>query len=105
MWSTCNVESIWWDDSTYQSIYRFGVEYDAIRYSVVGEFSKKCRPHILELPNGLGGNDFSYLVDYTYNILFELGVSHSFADNVDKLVTIVNNNKQRYGLNRGDLPF
>ena len=105
MWSMCNVESIWWDDSTYKSIYRFGVEYDAIRYSVVGEFSQKSRPDIMKLPNGLITRDFNYMVNYTYSILFEMGVSQYFADNVDKLITVVNRNKQEYNLCKEDLPF
>ena len=101
----CNVESIWWDDSTYKSIYRFGVEYDAIRYSVVGEFSKKTRPSILKLHDGFDNHNYSYIVNYTYDILFEMGVSHYFADNVDKLITVVNKNKQAYNLRKEDLPF
>ena len=104
MWSKFNVESIWWDDSTYKSIYRFGVEYDAISYSVVGEFSKKTRPFILKLPDGFDNYDYSYIVNYTYDILSEIGVSHYFADNVGKLITIVNKNKQDYIL-KNDLPF
>lgn len=105
IWPLCDIESIWWDDNTYKSMYRFRVEYDAIRYSVVGEFSKKSRPNLTKLPDGLINYDYSYLVNYTYDILFEMGVVNYFAENVDKLVTIINNNKQRYGLNRGDLPF
>lgn len=105
MWSTCNVESIWWDDSTYKSIYRFGINYDAIRYSVVGEFSKKSRPNIMKLPNDLIGKDFTYIVNFTYTILFELGVSHYFADNIDKLITIVNKSKGTYSLHKEELPF
>lgn len=67
MWSTCNVESIWWDESTYNSIYRFSINYDAIRYSVVGEFSKKTRPSLSKLPDGFHKFDYSYIVNYTYD--------------------------------------
>lgn len=105
MWSACNVESIWWDDSTYNSIYRFSINYDAIRYSVVGEFSKKTRPFIFKLPDGFHNFDYSYVVNYTYDILFEMGVSHYFADNVEKLVKVVNKNKHTYNLSKEDLPF
>ncbi len=104
-WTLCNVESIWWDEDTYKSIYRFGVEYDAIRYSVIGEFSKKSRPDISKLPNPLSYRDYNYLVNYTYDILFEMGVANHFVKNVDMLIKIVNENKQRYNLNRDNLPF
>lgn len=105
MWATCNVESIWWDEDTYNSIYRFNKDYDAIRYSVVGEFSKKTRPSLSKLPDGFQNFDYSYIVNFTYDILFELGVSHYFVDNVDKLVAIVNKNKQTYNLLKEDFPF
>lgn len=105
MWSTCNVESIWWDESTYNSIYRFSINYDAIRYSVVGEFSKKTRPSLSKLPDGFHKYDYSYIVNYTYEILFEMDVLQYFADNVDNLITVVNKSKQAYSLHKEDLPF
>ena len=105
MWSICKVESIWWDESTYQSIYRFGIKYDAIRYSVVGEFSKRTRPDSFKLPNGLTRIDYNYLVNFTYEILFDMGVVSQFAEKVDILIEIINRNKQRYNLNKEDLPF
>ena len=104
-WVLCNVESIWWSEDTYKSIYRFGVEYDAIRYSVIGEFSKKSRPNLSKLPDGLSCYDYNYLVNYTYDILFEMGVANHFAKNVNLLIKTVNENKQKYNLNREDLPF
>ena len=102
LWTTCKVETVMWNEDSYKSIFRYRVEYDAIMYSIVGEFSKKSRPNIMFM-NGYNHN--KYLVDYTYNILFEMGVDNYFTENVDKLATIVNKNKKRYNFNREDLPF
>ena len=104
MWSKCAVESAWWDEDTYKSIYRFGLEYDSITYSVLGEFSKKSRPDLMKLPGGIN-NDYSYIVNYTYDILSEMGVANFFSENLDKLIFIVNQKKQRYNLSSDDLPF
>ena len=104
MWSKCAVESAWWDEDTYKSIYRFRLKYDSITYSVLGEFSKKSRPDLMKLPGGIN-NDYSYIVNYTYDILSEMGVANFFSENLDKLIFIVNQKKQRYDLSSDEFPF
>jgi len=93
MWERCKMESIWWNDDIYKSIYRYGVEFDAIRYSVVGEFSKKSRPFFCNMYDNSYKINYNYLVDYTYGILSEMGVSDFFVENVERLIEQVNNKK------------
>lgn len=48
-WYKYSVSSVWWDESIYSSVYRWANDYDSIRYSVEGEFSKKSRPDIIKM--------------------------------------------------------
>ena len=90
LWDRCHVNPIWWDESTYSSIYRWAVNYDGIIYSIDGEFSKKSRPNFFRLSEIIHNKDYSYTVDYTYDILNEMNVISYFVDNVNKLIEIIN---------------
>ena len=92
LWYKFSVSSGWSDESVYSSIYRWSVEYDSIQYSVRGEFSKKSRPDLVKMHEAVFGNKLDYIVDYTYEILFELGVVDFFADKSFDLIKIVNKN-------------
>lgn len=89
LWSTFQVISIWWDKETYKSLYRWAVKYDAIQYSVIGEFSKRSRPDIIKAFDVIEYKKYDYYVDYTFNILSELGVVDNFVDNIEKLTEII----------------
>lgn len=97
LWERLKVNSIWWDDRTYKMPYSWAEEYDAIQYSVVGEFSKKSRPDKFEMIKMSQIHNNSYLAGYTYELLSEMGVINYFVDNVDKLGEIIKqNNKYTY---------
>jgi hypothetical protein len=49
-------------------------------------------------------NKFDYLVDYTYDILFELGVVDFFVEKFSVLIDVVNKSNS-YNLLKKDLPF
>lgn len=104
-WYKYSVRSVLWDQSICGSVYRQAVEDDSIFYSVLGEFSKKSRPDILKMNDIIYRKKWDYLVEYTYKILFEMGVSNSFVENVDKLISIVKKNKERYDIHNIDYPF
>ena len=104
LWDICHVNPIWCDKSTYSSPYSWAVDKDGIIYSVVGEFSKKSRPNIFKLDESIHKRDYSYVVDYTYDILNEMNVLTYFVDNVMKLIEIIDVDNL-YVFDREDLPF
>jgi len=118
LWSTFQVNPIWWDKETYNSLYRWAVKYDAIQYSVIGEFSKRSRPDIIKAFDVIENKKYDYYVDYTFNILSELGVIDNFVGNIEKLTEIIKqdnnytysfkklNNENNNSINSiDDLPF
>lgn len=104
LWYKCSVTSAWWDESVNSSFYRWTVDCDSIRYSVNGEFSKKSRPDIIKMHEVISYNKWDYLVEYTYEILFELGVVDYFADKISVLIDVVSKNNS-YNLKKEELPF
>jgi hypothetical protein len=71
---------------------------------VNGEFSKKSRPDIIKMHEVISYNKWDYLVEYTYEILFELGVVDYFADKISVLIDVVSKNNS-YNLKKEELPF
>ena len=104
LWDKCHVDAIWWDEDTYKSIHNWVKDFDTISYCVVGEFSKKSRPNVLNLSYIIHSKDYSYIVDYTYEILSEMNVLNYFLENVMKLIEIINIDNL-YDFKREDLPF
>ncbi len=104
LWYKFSVSSAYWDKNVYSSIYNVAIEYDSILYSVKGEFSKISRLDQIKMFEVVSYNKFDYLVDYTYDILFELGVVDFFVEKFSVLIDVVNKSNS-YNLLKKDLPF
>lgn len=113
LWRKYNVNSIWWNNDTNNSLYRWAVDYDAIQYSVLGEFSKKSRPDMIKM---LNCHNNQYISDYTYEILLDMGLVNCFVENIDKLIEVISQNniytynikeitKNKNQTSNDDLPF
>ena len=92
LWYKYTVRTACWDESVYSSTWSLPIEFNSIQYSVNGEFSKKSRPDIIKMHDVISHNKFDYLVDYTYDILSELGVADFFVEKVPVLIDCVNKN-------------
>ena len=104
LWSRCSIKTVFWDENKYRSMYHWTVKHDSIVYSVKDEFSKKSRPDIYKIPNGINYMHYEYLVDYTYGIMAEMGVVNYFVEKIDRITEIVNE-RNAYGHNKEDMPF
>ena len=102
-WFKYSVNSVWWDESVYGSLYSWAKDFDSIRYSVEGEFSKKSRPDIIKMYDACN-NKWDYLVNYTYDIFSEMGVVDYFIEKIPVLIDIVSKNNS-YDFKIKDLPF
>ena len=70
----------------------------------IGEFSKKSRPDLIKMNHVVFFKEWDYLVDYTYEILSELGVVDYFVEKVPALIDAVNKNNS-YDYKKEDFAF
>ena len=99
-----SLRSVWWDEKVHRSKYGWAPDYDSVQYSVIGEFSKKSRPDLIKMNHVVFFKEWDYLVDYTYEILSELGVVDYFVEKVPALIDAVNKNNS-YDYKKEDFAF
>ena len=93
----CLLKTTLWDEYKIMSGESAPLEKDAIEYSINGSFSRKCKPDQSIFIFGRFG-EVSYIADFLYGILREMGLIDNFLTNIYKLVAIFNNQEKANGI-------
>ena len=98
LWGNCIIKVTSWDNTSPKS--------DSIIFGIKGGFSQISRIDMSKALHGWVKHDFSYMVDFMYNVLSKMGIAEHFAEHVYELINAVNDYEHPVVYyDKDDLPF